>query len=106
MSHRYSREKPKFPSLVEKRSAATSAERKAKERDNMSEQERVQDRAAARDRMAQPEAVAAARDRMARPEARTAARYRMARPENVAAARGRMQARRQDPAQPKTYKEA
>ena len=62
--------------------------------------------AAGRARKAQPEAMAATRERLARPEALAANRDRMARPEARAATRGRMQARRQDPEQPRTHLEA
>ena len=46
------------------------------------------------------------RDRLSKPEALAAGRARKARPEARAANRGRMQARRQDPEQPRTHLEA
>ena len=91
---KYSREKAKFSSLVvEKQPAATGAQRKAKSRQNRTEEEEDYERAANREREAQPEALAAARARKARPEA-------------LEANRARMQARRQEPGQPKTFMEA
>ena len=77
MSNRYYREKAKFSNLVENRPTATGAQRTAKSRMNMTEEEKDNERSANRERMAQPEALAADK--------------------------ARKEARRQDPAQPETY---
>ena len=91
---KYSRDKKKYPNLVEERErtsvAATDADRQAKARQNMSEVEKEEALAAARERMAQPEQLAAARERMAQPQAQ-------------AADRARKEDRRRNPALPKPY---
>ena len=89
LRNKYSKDKKTYSHLVEERAAATGAQRKAASRERMTEEERVQERDEARDRMAQPEAVAAARERMAQPEAVAAARERMAQPAALAADRVR-----------------
>ena len=54
---KYARDKAKFSGLVESRPTATGAQRMAKSRENMTEEERDNERAANRDREAQPEAL-------------------------------------------------
>ena len=71
---KYTKDKKAYPHLVEERAAATGAQRLAAFRNRQTGEERVQEQDDARDRMAQPEAVAAARERMAQTEARAATR--------------------------------
>ena len=59
LQQRYSREKDNFSGLVEKRPTATGAQRMAKTRKAMTEVERDKERAANREREAQPEALEA-----------------------------------------------
>ena len=74
LRNKYSKDKKTYSHLVEERAAATDAQRKEASRGRMTEEKRVQEQNDARDRMAQPEAVAAARERMAQPEAVAATR--------------------------------
>ena len=59
--NKYSKDKKNYSHLVEERAAATGAQRMAASRERMTEEERVQERDDARDRMAQPEAREATR---------------------------------------------
>ena len=84
---KYSKDKKVYPHLVEERTAATDAQRKAASRARMTAEERQDERDDARERMAQPEALAADRARKAQPEALAAGRARKAQPEARAATR-------------------
>ena len=58
---KYSKDKKTYSHLVEERVAATGAQRMVASRGRMTEEERVRELDDARERMAQPEAVAATR---------------------------------------------
>ena len=74
LRNKYSKDKKTYSHLVEERAAATNAQRKEASRGRMTEERRAQELDDARERMAQPEALAANRERMAQPEARAATR--------------------------------